>query len=530
MKKPTVITAEQAVDLIQNGSTVCTVAMTLISASETVLKEIERRFLEEGTPRDLTLVHSCGQAAMKMPGGVTHFAHEGLLKRVIGGHWGQSTMLMDLILENKVEAFNLPQGQMANLFHSMALKEPGKFSKTGLGTFIDPRLEGGKMNQRTKDCGDDMVDIVEFEGEEYLRYKPIPIDTLLIRGTYCDENGNLSTEEEGLLLEVLPAVMATKRWGGRVIAQVKRIVKNGAFNPRDVVVPGVLIDHVVVANDPQAEHRQTFSWYYDPAYCGKIRIPEDVVPAIPLTERKVIGRRALMELAPDAIINIGTGIPNDSVGPILAEEGINDLVTITVESGVYGGTPASTIDFGVACNAEALIPHDRQFEFYNGTGVDYTFMGAGQLDFHGNVNSTRMGNKAPGAGGFIDITTTAKNVVFCSTFTGGGLKVAFDEEKGVTILQEGKIRKLVDSVSQISFNGPLAIARGQNMWYVTERCVFRLTSQGMMLTEVAKGIDLQKDILDQMDFVPLISENLAVTNTRIYRDGPFGIGKLLRGR
>ena len=519
MKKPTVITPEQAVDTIRNGSTLCAIGMTHISASETILKEIERRFLEEGTPRDLTFVHTCGQAAMKQPGGMTHLAHEGLLKRIIGGHWGQSPMLMDLISENKIEAFNLPQGQMANMFHSMALKEPGKLSKTGLGTFIDPRIEGGKMNQRTKNCGDDLVDILTIDGEEYIRYKPIPIDTLLIRGTYCDENGNLSTEEEGMVLEVLPAVMATKRWGGRVIAQVKGIVKNGTFNPKEVTVPGVLIDNVVLARDVFTEHRQTFSWYYDPAYCGKVRIPEDKVNAIPLTERKVIGRRALMELAPDAIINIGTGIPNDTVGPIMAEEGINDLVSVTVESGIYGGTPASTIDFGIACNAEALIGHDRQFEFYNGTGVDFTFMGAGQLDFQGNVNATRMGNKAPGAGGFIDITTTAKNVVFCSTFTGGGLKVAFDEEKGVTILREGTIR-----------NGPLAVERNQNMWYVTERCVFQLKPQGMMLVEIAKGIDLQRDILDQMEFKPLIADDLTVTDTSIYRDGPFGIRKLLEAQ
>lgn len=527
MRKPTVITAEQAVDYIADGSTLCAIGMTHISACETILKEIENRFLEKGHPCDLTFVHTCGQAAMKKPGGMTHLAHEGLLKRIIGGHWGQSPMLMDLISENKIEAFNLPQGQMANMFHSMALKEPGKLSKTGLGTYIDPRIEGGKMNQRTKECGYDVVDIVEVDGEEYIRYKPIPINTLLIRGTYCDENGNLSTEEEGMVLEVLPAVMATKRWGGRVIAQVKSIVKNGTFNPKEVTVPGVLIDNIVLAKDVFTEHRQTYSWYYDPAYCGKVRVPETAVTVLPLNERKVIGRRALMQVEPDSIINIGTGIPNDVVGPIMSEENINDCLSVTVESGIYGGTPASTIDFGIACNAEALIGHDRQFEFYNGTGVDFTFMGAGQLDRHGNVNATRMGNKAPGAGGFIDITTTAKNVVFCSTFTGGGLKVSFDEEKGVTIEQEGKFKKLVSDVLQISYNGDLAKQRNQNMWYVTERCVFRLTQEGMMLVEVAKGIDIERDILAQMEFRPLIAADLKITDPCIYRDGAFGLREYL---
>lgn len=523
MKKPNFITAKEAVDHIANGSTLCAVGMTLISASESILKEIERRFLEEGTPNNLTFVHSCGQAAMKMPGGMTHLAHEGLLKRVIGGHWGQSPMMMDLIAGNIIEAYNLPQGQMANMYHSMALREPGKLSKVGLGTYVDPRVEGGKMNQKTKENGEDLVAIVEVDGEEYIQYKPIPIDTLLIRGTYCDENGNLSTLEEGMVLEVLPAVMATKRWGGRVIAQVKSVVTNGTIKTKEVTVPGVLIDDVVVCDNVFEDHRQTFSWYYDPSYAGLVRVPQNAVKKIPLNERKVIGRRALQLLPPDQIINIGTGIPNDVVGPILAEENANDCVSVTVESGIYGGTPAATIDFGIACNAEALIGHDRQFEFYTGTGVDFTFMGAGQLDPTGNVNATRMGDKAPGAGGFIDITSTAKNVVFCSTFTGGGLKVSFDEEKGLTILQEGKFKKLVNNVQQVSYNGRLAVERGQHMWFVTERCVFELTPDGMKLVEIAKGIDLQKDILDQMEFAPIIAEDLKITDTCIYSQGPCGI-------
>ena len=436
-------------------------------------------------------------------------------------------MMMDLIAGNKIEAFNLPQGQMANLYHAMAMREPGKLSKVGLGTYIDPRYEGGKMNQKTKDCGDDVVAIINIDGEDYIQYKPIPIDTLLIRGTYADENGNLSTIEEGMMLEVLPAVMATKRWGGKVIAQVKQIVRNGSIKPKEVTVPGVLIDGIVVCDDVEHKHRQTFSWVYDPAYAGLVRVPEGAVQPLPLTERKVIGRRALMFACMDDIINIGTGIPNDTVGPLLAEEGANDCISITVESGIYGGTPASTIDFGIAVNNDALIPHDRQFEFYNGTGTDITFMGAGEMEFSGNVNATKMGPKAPGAGGFIDITSSSKKVAFCSTFTGGGLKVAFDEEKGVTILQEGKFKKLVNKVQQISYNGKLACERGQKMWYVTERCVFELTPEGMKLIEIAKGIDLQKDILDQMEFMPLIADQLKITDPVLYKDGVFGLRNII---
>lgn len=523
MRKPQFLDANQAVALIENGSSLCCVGMTQVSACETILKAIENSFLEKGIPNNLTFVHSCGQAAMKQPGGMSRLAHEGLIKRVIGGHWGQSPALMNLISNNLVEAYNLPQGQMANLYHSMALREPGKISKVGLGTYIDPRIEGGKMNSRTKENCEDIVDIVTLDGEEYIRYKPIRIDTLLIRGTYSDENGNISTREEGMRLEVLPAVMATKRWGGKVIVQVKQIVSNGSIPTKEVVVPGVFVDAVVVCDDPLVNHRQTFSWFYKPEYAGYVRVPQAAVQPIPLNIRKVIGRRALMFVRYNDIINIGTGIPNDTVGPILNEENCNDCLSVTVESGIYGGTPAATIDFGIACNAEALIEHDRQFEFYNGQGTDVTFMGAGELQMNGNVNATRMGSMSPGAGGFIDITATSRAVVFCSTFTGGGLEVEFDEKSGVTIKKEGRFRKLVTEIQQISYNGRLALDRGQKMWYVTERCVFELTSEGMKLIEIAKGIDLQKDILGQMDFVPVIADDLAITDTRIYSQKSFGL-------
>ncbi len=526
MKRPVVISAPEAVKMIRDDTTLCAIAMTQISACTSILKEIEKSFLEQGYPKNLTYVHTCGQASEGRPGGLQYIAHEGLLKRVIGGHWGQSSNMMQLIAENRIEAFNLPQGQMANLFHSMALREPGKVSKVGLGTYIDPRYEGGKMNQMAKDSGYETVSLTEIDGEEYIRYHHIPIDTLLIRGTCADESGNISTRQEAMVLEVLPAVMATKRWGGKVICQVERIVKNGCIGAKEVTVPGVLVDAVVVCENPIEEHRQTYSWYYDPTYSGEALAPEQAIVPRSNNIRKIISRRAAAELIPNQIINTGTGIPNENLGFIIAEENLADIITITVESGVYGGVPAGTIDFGIARNAQALIPHDRQFELYNGSGIDYTFMGAGELDQYGNVNSTRMGNKSPGAGGFIDITATAKNVIFCATFTGGGLKTSFTED-GVRIEQEGKFKKLVKRVQQISYNGKVAIARGQNMLYVTERAVFRLTERGPELIEIAKGIDLQKDVLDQMEFVPIIAEDLKETSTIFYRDGACGLRTLI---
>lgn len=527
MRKPEFITAKEAVDRIKSESTICTIGMTLVSACESILKELENRFLETGSPNQLTYMHTCGQSDRKA-GAVFHLAHEGLIKRIIGGHWGLCPKMMELISANKVEAYNLPQGQMANMFHSMALREPGKISKVGLGTFIDPRIEGGKMNDRTKPL-EDIVDVVEIDGEEYLRYREIPIDTLLIRGTYADENGNISTQEEAMVLELLPAVMATKRFGGQVICQVKKVVKAGTISPKEVVVPGVLVDAVVVCEEPEENHRQTSSWYYDPAYSGQAWAPESKTEPIPLNVRKVIGRRAMMELEPDVVINVGTGIPNDVIGAIIAEENISDDVTITVESGIYGGVPAGGIDFGISRNAQALIPHDRQFEYYNGAGIDFTFMGAGEMDQEGNVNATRMGDKAPGAGGFIDITARAKNVIFCSTFTGKGLKVEFDEN-GLRIVEEGKIRKMVKAVQQISYNGKIAGETGQNMVYVTERAVFKLTPDGSMLVEVAKGVDIQKDILDQMDFKPLIAKDLKYTDTRIYMETWGGLKEIIQNQ
>ena len=512
--------------MIPDNSTLCTIAMTLVCASEEILKEIENKYLETGAPHNLTLFHTCGQSDRERKGGIAHLAHVGLLNKVIGGHWGLCPPMMELISQNKIAAFNLPQGQMANMFHSMALREPGKLSKVGLGTYVDPRIEGGKMNGKAKEL-DDIVSVVTVDGEEYMQYKEVPIDTLIIRGTRADENGNITTEKEAMVLEVLPAVMAAKRFGGKVICQVETLVKKGTLDPKLVTVPGILVDAVVVCKDPIQNHRQTSSWYYDPSYSGQAFVPEGEAASIPLTVRKAIGRRAAMLLKRDSVINVGTDIPNDVMGPILAEEGVQDDVTITVESGIYGGVPAGGIDFGIARNPQALVAHDRQFEYYTGTGIDFTFMGAGELDQYGNVNATKMGPVAAGAGGFIDITSTAKNVIFCSTFTGSGIKVSFHGDEGISIDQEGKIIKMVKEVQQISYNGKLALQRGQNMYFVTERAVFRLTENGPMLIEVAKGVDLQRDILDKMEFKPLIAEDLRQIPTTIYSSRAFGLKELL---
>ena len=363
--------------MIRDDCTVATIGMTLVSASETILKAIESRFLETGHPSRLTLVHSCGQSDRDR--GIQHFAHEGMLRRIIGGHWGLQPRMMELIADNKILAYNLPQGQFAQLYRSMAGGEPGKITKVGLGTFVDPRQDGGKMNEITKDAPD-VVDLVQIDGEEYMRYKPIPLDYCIIRGTCVDELGNLTTDEEAMQLEVLPAVLACQKYGGKVIAQAKYKVRSGSLHCKRVTVPGVFIDAVVMCPDPEEDHRQTHSFAFDPAYCGNVKMPVSSLEELPMSLRKAIGRRALMELKENDILNVGTGIPNDVIGPILAEEGASEEVTITVESGIYGGIPMGGIDFGIAKNQYALLRHDDQFDFYNGAGVDVTFMGAGEMD------------------------------------------------------------------------------------------------------------------------------------------------------
>jgi propionate CoA-transferase len=515
--------AEQAVDLIKDGSTISTIGMSLACASEVILKEIEKRYLESGHPKNLTLYHAAGQCDRKR--GIQHLAHEGLIKRIIGAHWGLSPEWMEMISSNKVEAYCFPQGQAAQLYRSMACGLPGKISKVGLGTFIDPRLEGGRMNERTKKLPN-LVKIVNIEGEEYLLYPSIPLDVVIIRGTTADEKGNITCEEEAMKIENLSAVLATKRFGGKVIAQVKRIAQYGTLHPKEVIVPGVFVDAIVVCQNPDEDHRQTSSWSFDPSYSGDLRKPLSKINPLPISIRKVIGRRAMMELKVGSIINLGTGIPNDVVGPIAAEEGILDLITITVESGIYSGLPAGGIDFGIAANADALIQHEAQFDFYNGAGVDFTFMGVGEMDESGNVNSTKFGNYAPGAGGFIDITQNAKNVLFCGSFTSQGLEVDFEGGK-VNILKEGSIHKLVKKVQQISFNSEIARKRNQNVFFITERAVFKLEPDGPVLFEISPGLDLKKDIIDQMDFKPIIKQKIKESNSIIYQNGIFGLKEYL---
>jgi acyl CoA:acetate/3-ketoacid CoA transferase len=478
-----------------------------------VLAALERRFVATGAPRDLTLYIVSGMGD-RQGGGADRFAHPGMVRRVYGSHWGWSPALAAMVMSGDIEAYVLPQGVMSQLLREIAARRPGVITHVGRGTFVDPRLEGARANDVTP-AG--YVQLIELGGREWLFYPAIPIDVAIIRATTSDEHGNLTMEHEGMTLEALAAAQAAHNSGGQVIAQVKRLAAANSLDARNVRVPGILVDAVVVVPD----QAQSMHCFYDPAFSGELRLPNRSLPTMAWDARKLVARRAALELRKDAIVNVGYGIA-DGVAAVAAEEGIFAGVTFTVEQGMVGGLPATGDQFGLAANQDAIVDQPYQFDFYDGGGLDLTFLSFAEIDALGNVNVSRFGGRLVGCGGFVNMSQSAKKVVFCGTFTSGGLDVAVVEGQ-VRIRREGRYRKLVRRAEQITFAARGAWEHGHQVLYVTERAVFELDGQGLVLTETAPGIDLGRDIMEQAGCAVRISPDLREMDPAIFRPEPMGL-------
>lgn len=495
---PIVCSATEAVQLIPDGATVACSGFVGAGHPEALSAALEQRFLQKGNPRGLTLVYAAGQGDSKERG-LNHLGHHGLLRRVIGGHWGLVPRLGQLALEGTIEAYNFPQGVICQLFRDIAAKRPGCITHVGLGTFIDPLHGGGRLNEQTTEP---LVERIELNGQTWLFYRSFPINVGLIRATAADPLGNLVMDDEAVIGEVLPIAQAVHNHGGIVIAQVKQRLEKPAA-PKQVRVPGRLVDRIVIAD--LEEHWQTFGERFNPLFCTAS--PDECsdappLPPLPYDARRIIATRACDELRPGDIANLGIGLP-EGIARIADERGLLNDVTLTVESGPFGGMPAGGLSFGAAVHPHAIVDQPSQFDFYDGGGLDYAALGAAQIDIHGNVNVSQFGTRFAGVGGFVNISQTARRVIFCGTFTADGLVVA-PRDGTLQIVREGNVRKFVRNVQQISFSGRQALDRQCDIRLVTERAVFHLRAEGWELVEVAPGIDLESQVLQQMDFRPLI--------------------------
>lgn len=515
-----VIDSTKAAEIVSDGACVALDGCLGTDVAESTLKAIKARFEKTGHPKDLDVWYGCG-IGDSHGAAVENFAQKGMLHRIVGGLWSLAPKLVPMVSDNDFEAFNFPQGTISQLFRESAAHRPVLVTHTGLGTFVDPENDGGRLNDAAKKST--LVNRIKVHGKDYLAYETPKPDVAIFRATYADENGNISFEDEPLTMACTSVAMAAHNNGGKVIVEVKRVVKNGSIKPKDVRVPGVLVDYVVPIDDPKMT-LMTTDYEYNPDLINSNVIKPASAFDMPLDKKKVIARRAAMLFDPkhDHCVNFGIGQYPMYCAMVMKEEGLSDNIITTVEAGTFGGTSLSGGSFGTAVGPQATVDEPYMFDFYNGGGLDATYLGLAEADQYGNLNVSKFGPKIAGTGGFVDITQYTPKIVFTGTFTAAGLKEEFKDGE-LHIVQEGKVKKFVNNVQQITFSGKVAYDSKQEVWYVTERAVFKLIDGGIELEEIAPGIDLQKDVLDQMEFKPKISDNLKRMDSRIFKEPIMGI-------
>ena len=509
------ITREEAAALVKDNDIVLTEGFLRAAFPEQLSKALGDRFEKTGSPKNLTLIYSAGQGFGKGTG-VDHFGKKGLLKRVIAGHYNLAPSIQQLVYSNDIEAYNFPQGTISQLYRDSAGGRVGTLTHVGLKTFVDPRQDGGKLNSATTE---NLIELMNISGTELLLYKALRGDICFLRGSYADEKGNISVELEGVTLNTTSIAQLVKRSGGKVVVQVSNVVQAGTLNAQFVRLPHIYVDYVVVV--PIEEQTADYDPNMIPVFAGSKKIPTGSIPPLPMDERKIIGRRGAMFLEPGKVVNLGIGMP-ETISIVANEEGIGDHMTLTVEAGPVGGVPQGGALFGVSINPDCIIDQAYQFDFYDGGGLDLAYLGLAECDEAGNINVSKMSGRLPGTGGFVNITQNAKKVFFCGTFTAKGLTIKSGDGK-LTIVQEGSVKKFLKKVNHITFSGEYAKQVGQPVFYLTERAVFELKADGMHLTEVAPGIDIEKDILAHMEFTPIIKDTPKIMDARIFTDAIMGM-------
>ncbi|WP_337924754.1 acyl CoA:acetate/3-ketoacid CoA transferase [Szabonella alba] len=516
-------TAAEAARLVLDGATVAVNSSSGLLCPDAVLKALGERFLAEGAPRNLTSIHPIAAGDMFGTKGVDHIAHKGMLARVIGGSYpsgptnAEPPLIWQRILAEDLAAWNIPSGILFDMLREGAAKRPGVLTKVGMDTFVDPEQDGCAMNDSARKIP--LARRVEFDGETWLHFPAIRPDVAIIRASTADENGNLTYEMEGATLGAMEMALAARNSGGIVIAQVRRVAAQGTLRPHDVRVPGILVDVIVEAPDAL----QTTATPYDPAISGELFRPMSSFETPDFNPAKVIARRVATELQPGWAVNIGFGI-SANVPRILIEEGQHGRVTWVIEQGAVGGVPLLDFKFGCASNAEAFVASPHQFIYFQGGGFDCSLLSFLEIDAEGSVNVSRLSatpHRTAGAGGFVDITSRAKKIVFSGNFNAGA-KMRIEDGR-LVIDKEGRIPKFVPKVDQVSFSGRRAVMQGQHITYVTERCVIRLMPEGLTVTEIAPGMDLQRDILDQSATPLRVSPDLREMEARLFRPEVMGL-------